>query len=154
MDFFSSCKTKEDAKKIFRQLAKMFHPDKSGDSTLMLELQRQHDAFDPNKTLHADIPNNLNRGYEWKRSSYTFNTTNRHQYSNELDQMRNDKEYWRNKYHDMVYQCSSTSLVLERCKQTAKDLEEEVKVLRKEIKELKKPIMVRLWKELKKVISI
>ena len=154
MDFFSSCKTKEDAKKVFRQLAKMFHPDKSGDSTFMIELQRQHDAFDPNKPKVEPIPDNLNRGYAWERSSYTFNTNNRPQYSNELDLIRRDRDEWRSKYNDLTYQHSATKLTLERSGHEIRDLNEDIKVLRKEIKELKKPIMLRLWKEFKKVISI
>lgn len=48
MDFFSKCKDKEEAKKTFHNLAKFFHPDKGGDSEMMIELKKQYDNFNPN----------------------------------------------------------------------------------------------------------
>lgn len=48
MDFFSDCQTKEQAKARFRQLGKLFHPDKSGDNDFMRSLQEQYDSWKPN----------------------------------------------------------------------------------------------------------
>ena len=47
MDFFSNCKTKEEAKATFKRLCKCFHPDKGGEEALMVELTRQYDAWKP-----------------------------------------------------------------------------------------------------------
>lgn len=45
MKFFIDCTTKEQAKEVYRQLAKHFHPDKGGDPKLFQELQQQWDTF-------------------------------------------------------------------------------------------------------------
>ncbi len=47
MDFFSNCKTKEEAKATFKRLCKCFHPDKGGEEALMIELKRQYDVWNP-----------------------------------------------------------------------------------------------------------
>lgn len=52
MDFFNLCKDKDEAKKIYRQLCKQFHPDKGGDPELLKELIRQYEKFD--SKIHND----------------------------------------------------------------------------------------------------
>lgn len=47
MDFFSHCKTKEEARSTFKKLCKCFHPDKGGDESLMIELKKQYDNWNP-----------------------------------------------------------------------------------------------------------
>lgn len=47
MDFFTLCKNKTEAKSVFRKLSKCFHPDKGGQNDLMVELQKQFDAWTP-----------------------------------------------------------------------------------------------------------
>ncbi len=75
MDFFSNCKTKEEAKATFKRLCKCFHPDKGGEEALMIELKRQFDAWEPafqshkfNFTINGDSGVYLNGVYEQKIS--------------------------------------------------------------------------------------
>lgn len=53
MQFFTECKTKEEAKATFRRLSKCFHPDVNGESQLMIELKKQFDAWNPNNTFSS-----------------------------------------------------------------------------------------------------
>lgn len=52
MDFFSDCKSQEEAKETFRRLCKCFHPDRGGEESLMVELKRQYDAWPPSYQPH------------------------------------------------------------------------------------------------------
>lgn len=45
-DYFAGCKTKEEIKKKYRSLCKMFHPDTGGDIKVMQEINRQKDRLD------------------------------------------------------------------------------------------------------------
>lgn len=45
MNYFKDCKTQDEAKALFRKLAKQFHPDHVGSNEKMVELQRQYDLF-------------------------------------------------------------------------------------------------------------
>jgi curved DNA-binding protein CbpA len=72
MDFFNLCKDKDEAKKIYRQLCKQFHPDKGGDPELLKELIRQYEKFQPNASS----------GFQYRQSAYgsagyQFNKINR-----------------------------------------------------------------------------
>lgn len=58
MDFFSDCKTQDEVKARFRQLAKMFHPDQGGDPSYMIQLQEQYDKW----------PKNIPQGYQSQNS--------------------------------------------------------------------------------------
>jgi hypothetical protein len=40
MQFFTECKTKEEAATLFRKLSKCFHPDVGGQSELQIELTK------------------------------------------------------------------------------------------------------------------
>lgn len=56
MDFFSACKTQDEAKATFRKLAKVFHSDISGgNNDLMRELIKQHDAWKPTNNFSQKI---------------------------------------------------------------------------------------------------
>ncbi len=73
MDFFNDCKTQEEAKSTFKRLCKHFHPDKGGEESLMIELKKQFDAWEPafqshkfNFTINADSGVYLNVVYEQK----------------------------------------------------------------------------------------
>lgn len=59
MDFFSDCKSKEEAKSTYKRLCKCFHPDKGGEESLMIELKKQYDAWDP-YFQRADAPHKFN----------------------------------------------------------------------------------------------
>jgi len=41
---FSDCKTPEEAKKKFRKLAKLYHPDKGGSNEKMAELKKEYES--------------------------------------------------------------------------------------------------------------
>lgn len=43
--FFKNCKTKEEAKKRWRDLALLFHPDRGGDTAKMQEINSQYKDF-------------------------------------------------------------------------------------------------------------
>jgi|HubBroStandDraft_2_1064218.scaffolds.fasta_scaffold34457_3 hypothetical protein len=63
MGWFDNCKTEDDAKLLFRKLAKLFHPDKGGDNDLMMQLQSHYDSFFnlkmfPLKFFSGNIPTN------------------------------------------------------------------------------------------------
>jgi len=62
MDFFSRCRTTEEAKSVFRMLSKHFHPDRGGDANLMVELQKQYNGWNPsNFNWQSQFPDN--RGF-------------------------------------------------------------------------------------------
>ena len=42
MRFFKDCKTKEEVKKLYRELAKQYHPDKGGDLVIMQEINKEY----------------------------------------------------------------------------------------------------------------
>jgi DnaJ-class molecular chaperone len=47
MNYFKDCKTKDDVKRIYRELAKKLHPDHGGSDELMRELTRQYETWIP-----------------------------------------------------------------------------------------------------------
>jgi len=46
-NYFETCKTIDEAKKKFYELAKIHHPDKGGDTAIMQEILNQFDKFSP-----------------------------------------------------------------------------------------------------------
>ena len=62
MDFFSRCRTTDEAKMVFRSLSKHFHPDRGGDPQLMKELTKQYEGWNPsNFNWQSQFPDN--RGF-------------------------------------------------------------------------------------------
>ena len=47
MNYFKDCKTQEDVKRIYRELAKKLHPDHGGSDELMRELTKQYESWIP-----------------------------------------------------------------------------------------------------------
>ncbi len=46
MNFFNNCKNEKEAKEVFRNLSKCFHPDKGGNVELMTELNKQYEKWE------------------------------------------------------------------------------------------------------------
>jgi hypothetical protein len=74
MNYFANCYTIHDAKKRFRELSHIHHPDKGGDSKTMAELIRQYDNFVPSSQPHSNpfgsSPFNFNRS----KPKFTYQT--------------------------------------------------------------------------------
>ena len=45
MKYFESCKSKEDAKKLYKKLAFQYHPDRGGDGEIMKVINGEFDDF-------------------------------------------------------------------------------------------------------------
>jgi len=75
MDFFSRCRTTDDAKIVFRSLSKHFHPDRGGDPELMKELSKQYGAWNPsNFNWQSQFPDN--RGFSTQTENLLKNMEN------------------------------------------------------------------------------
>lgn len=74
MNYFANCYTIHEAKKRFRELSHVHHPDKGGDSKTMAELIRQYDNFVPRSQPHDNAfgssPFNFNRS----KPKFTYQT--------------------------------------------------------------------------------
>lgn len=66
MMFFSECKTKQEAKELFRKLAKQYHPDKGGSPEIMHNLLKQYEEFEEIKN-HSNY-NKSNWGNQFKEA--------------------------------------------------------------------------------------
>ncbi len=64
MKYFINCKTKEEAKKKYRDLAKRMHPDGGGDGKDMIELQRQYEAYEEPTMTEQQFKN------EWRQAMF------------------------------------------------------------------------------------
>ncbi len=75
MKYFANCKTKEEAKTLFRELAKKYHPDCGGTNEQMIELHKQYDLFDKNEWDYVENPQAFNKRQTHKNfdeSSYQW----------------------------------------------------------------------------------
>lgn len=65
--YFKNCKTKEDAKKLYKKLAFQHHPDKGGDVEIMKAINNEFDEFIKN---FKDNKKDSKKEYEFKSSTY------------------------------------------------------------------------------------
>ena len=92
MNFFNNCKTKEEAKKVFNKLAKHFHPDKGGDSDLMIELKKQYEQWDK----LGNIPS----GFD-EYSTFSFNKIHRNSPFSKFHTFKQDIPFDHPIHHDL-----------------------------------------------------
>lgn len=59
-NYFSTCKTLDEAKQMFWQLAKIHHPDKGGNTATFQEILNQFHAFKPSKEKFTGEYQNFN----------------------------------------------------------------------------------------------
>ena len=67
MKYFESCKSKEDAKKLYKKLAFQYHPDKGGDVEIMKAINNEFDDFMKN---FKEEKKDSKKEYEFKSSTY------------------------------------------------------------------------------------
>ncbi len=60
MPYFYDCKTQQEAKSKYKELAKKLHPDKGGSAQDFKDMQAEYDRFDEIEKIIP--PNNLNEG--------------------------------------------------------------------------------------------
>jgi hypothetical protein len=71
--YFQSCKTKQEAKKLFRELAKQFHPDaQTGNNDIMVSIIAEYEKV--MKTLPTEKPNN-NDNTEQTEEQFNFHVS-------------------------------------------------------------------------------
>lgn len=70
MNYFTYCKTPEEAKAKYRELSKINHPDKGGSDAVMKEINRQYDEFEKKQANPGANNNAFQEAYgrEWERS--------------------------------------------------------------------------------------
>lgn len=98
MSYFYDCKTKEEAKTRYRDLAKKFHPDHGGDVNQMVNLQKQYQAFIDEKLGEQLYQFNTTQ----KPFSNTYYNVNM---DNELHNLRQINQSYRenlNRYTDQI----------------------------------------------------
>lgn len=66
-NYFKDCKSKEDAKKLYKKLAFKHHPDKGGDVEIMKAINNEFDEFIKN---FKDNKKDSKKEYEFKSSTY------------------------------------------------------------------------------------
>lgn len=53
--FFQNCRTAEDGKKLYRELARKYHPDNGGDAEIFKQMMQEFTTwFEHHKNIHAD----------------------------------------------------------------------------------------------------
>lgn len=153
MNYFSDCKTPDEAKDRYRFLAKENHPDKGGSSDTMKEINRQYDAWDfprsqdqyyerntyfygmPGSGYKYGSPGGYNQKYYEQRSQ-------QHLY-NEIAQLKRDLEYARNaNAQNHILHLKNEALI--------KELKKKLKASEKQRKEPTKPKKPRKMQKLKK----
>jgi hypothetical protein len=66
-NYFKDCKSKEDAKKLYKKLAFQHHPDRGGDVEIMKVINGEFDEFIKN---FKDNKKDSKKEYEFKSSTY------------------------------------------------------------------------------------
>jgi curved DNA-binding protein CbpA len=72
MNYFANCFTIHEAKKRWRDLSLIHHPDKGGDVKVMSEINRQYDAFIPSSQPHSN-PYSYNKNAYMDEKNNLFN---------------------------------------------------------------------------------
>lgn len=67
MKYFESCKSKEDAKKLYKKLAFQYHPDKGGDVEIMKAINNEFDDFMKN---FREEKKDSKKEYEFTATTY------------------------------------------------------------------------------------
>lgn len=134
MNFFNNCKTKEEAKKVFNKLAKHFHPDKGGDSELMIELKKQYEQW--NKFGNAPLDFD-------EYSTFSFNKIHRNTPFSQFHTFKQDIPFDHPIHHDL--RTAKHEIVklkeklYEKERQIAKS-DVSLEILKKEYKELQESL--------------
>lgn len=151
--YFYDCKTQEEAKKKYRELAKKLHPDLGGSNELMQELTRQYESFKPN--LYSDFARkqsnlNTNRSrFGWGAPNeganfWTHENVNQQFYKKQQDynHIYNLLIQEKNKNHELeniIAELNSNYQDISRLYQSdSEKLRDLVRSLKAEIAELKK----------------
>src|SRR5580704_8912229 len=69
MNYFANCYTIHEAKKRWLDLSQIHHPDKGGDLKVMVEINRQYDAFIPSRPPHSNP-------YSYSKNPYMHESNN------------------------------------------------------------------------------
>ncbi len=164
-NYFNSCKTQEDIKRVYRDLAKKLHPDHGGSKEEMIELTRQYDEmikygptvnrFERTSTMnHEEV---LREGFKKAQEDYQrsyggyggYRYANQGSMWNEYKQQYNDPriaDYERmrkehinmsREYCEMLNQKYSFELEIEKLKKKIDRLEKKLKKPLKQKKEAK-----------------
>lgn len=144
MKFFNECKSEEEAKALFRKLAKHFHPDMQGDNDLMIELKKQFDNFKPNLPnfkFNTIINDNIN-GYEhpytedyYKKEVFKLREKLRNQ-----EFSTNVNSAWTSqRQNDFLTEIRTRDIQIKTLIKLSQDYEFEIESYKKEINQLKKP---------------
>jgi curved DNA-binding protein CbpA len=147
MTFFTSCKTIDEAKKLYRELCKQHHPDVGGDAAIMSQINEEYSKFTPTGNRSEDMRwsyqeafNRFNGGF-----GFNFNQQNhfndayfrQRQESQEIKRLRdhiNHVQYENRMLHDMMV--SET----EKLKSKIESRDKRIKEYKKQIAELKKKL--------------
>jgi len=73
MDFFNDCKNDRERRSRYHKLAKLFHPDRGGDSEIMMELTRQYEGMPSHYEGYTPQSPHYNRLYEYARDLFSAN---------------------------------------------------------------------------------
>jgi len=80
-NFFHDCRTVEEIKKRYRQLAMKHHPDRGGDTATMQEINRQYQSA----LKHCD--GQTNKGSDGKQHTYHYNEAAETELAEKIDEL-------------------------------------------------------------------
>lgn len=151
MNYFFDCKTDEEVKKKYRELAKKFHPDHGGNANDMIELQKQYEAWRPSKS-HQDFQEDLRKHFEEAQQTYNqgFGSYTGYKYNtnqninNEYFKQRNDPrvaeyEAMKSQYNYMKFQYDGILAKQYQLTKENNDLKKKIESYKRKLDKLKKP---------------
>lgn len=170
-NYFKDCKTQDDIKKIYRELAKKLHPDMGGSKDEMTELTRQYDEmikygptgnhfnrFERSSTMnHEEV---LKEGFKKAQEEYqrSYGGYGGYRYANqgsmwsEYKQQANDPriaDYERIKQENSSLKFNSMSYL-----RKIDNLQEENEKLKKKLERIEKKLAKPLKKKKKELHSV